>query len=565
MKTKFIIGAIVALCVALFALLSRCTQEVSLILLGGQIYTGDEKQPIAQALAINGGNIVGVGTSEEILDEFSSGHLVELEGKPVFAGFIDAHGHMENLGSFIRNLDLKGTASIQSIQEKVRAKIGTIDSSEWVRGRGWDQNLWHDKVFPTKDHLDAVSGGTPVYLERVDGHVVWVNSKVMEMADINAETKDPEGGRILRNRSGEPTGIFIDNAITLLDSRLPAPTRAERTKAIVAALKTCVSMGLTGVHDMGVDLETISIFKDLIDSGEFPLRVYAAVSSYQDGWSHYAKSGPEKDYGNGLLNVRAVKVYADGALGSRGAALIGPYSDDPTNRGLTLTSEKALRGIVDTALQKGFQVCTHAIGDRANHITLNIYEDAFKSLHINGSDVRFRVEHAQIVAEEDIPRFGRIGVIPSMQPTHCTSDMYWAEERVGSVRIKGAYAWRSLLNQGSMISSGSDFPVESPNPLWGFYAAITRQDHKRWPVGGWMPSQRMSRDEALKSFTAWGAHAAFQENVKGTIEVGKYADVVVLSKDIMTIQVEEILTTEVVMTILGGKVVYSRDKGQQAQ
>ncbi len=565
MKTKVVASVLAALCVLFYFILRSSPREASMIFVNGLIHTGNDGAPLASALAINQGVIVGVGSSEDILDGFTSENVVDLGGKPVYPGFIDSHGHIERLGNLILNLDLRGSESIQAIQERVRARIDDIGSGEWIRGHGWDQNLWDNDAFPTKQSLDEVSGEVPIYLERVDGHAVWVNSRVLQIANITADTKDPEGGRILRDPSGEPTGVFIDNAVTLIDSRLPEPSRKERSKAIGVGVTTCVSVGLTSVHDMGVDLETISIFKSLIDSGNFPLRVYAAVSAQTDAWREYAKSGPENDYGNGLLTVRAVKVYGDGALGSRGAALIEPYSDDPTNRGLTLTSELALKGLVDTALNKGFQVCTHAIGDRANHIVLNAYEETFKSLNANGSRVRFRIEHAQVVAAEDVQRFKSLGVIPSMQPTHCTSDMYWAEDRLGPVRIKGAYAWRSFMDLGISIPSGSDFPFESPNPLWGIYAAITRQDQKQWPQGGWMPSQRMSREEALKSFTIWGAYAAFQEDVKGNLEVGKYADVVVLTKDIMTIEPPEILSAEVEMTVLGGKVVYVREHARQAQ
>ncbi|MEK9136754.1 MAG: amidohydrolase, partial [Bacteroidota bacterium] len=426
-----------------------------------------------------------------------------------------------------------------------------------VGGGGWDQNKWPGKSFPTHEALDAVAKDVPVYLRRVDGHAVWVSSKVLELAAITKATPDPDGGKIIRDRMGNPTGVFIDNAIDLVETVMPQPSEDERIEAIQKAVEECVKVGLTEVHDMGVDLQGIEIYRKLIAQKRFPFRVYAAIGGAGETWDHYVKSGPEIEVNDGRLTVRALKLYADGALGSRGAALIEPYADDPSNRGLTLTSSDQLRSAVMQALDKGFQVCTHAIGDRGNNIALNVYEELLKSNPAKARDARFRVEHAQVLEPTDIPRFHQLGVIPSMQPTHCTSDMYWAEDRLGPIRVKGAYAWRALIDRGSIIPAGSDFPVESPNPLWGFYAAITRQDQRGWPEGGWYVDQRMTREEALRAFTIWAAYASFEENTRGTIEEGKVADFTILSNDIMKIDPPKILATHVEMTIIGGEVIYT--------
>lgn len=560
MKRKILLPVVFLLgVIGYFIIFNPVQRDATLLLVNGHMYTLDERNPVVEALAIKDDLIVGVGSTDEIERKFRAARVLDLGGLPVYPGFIDAHAHVEGLGAAIMSLSLGGINSVAEIQSLVAERAKNIGSQIWIRGRGWDQNLWPDKSFPTHHTLDAVSGDVPVYLTRVDGHAVWVNKKVLDIAGITRATPDPEGGKIIRDRQGNPTGVFVDNAKGLLNSYLPPVSIEERTRAVELAVKECIRVGLTEVHDMGVDLDGVAIYKRLIDTGRFPFRVYAAIDGVGDAWNHYLKKGPEIGYGNGRLTVRAAKLYADGALGSRGAALIEPYSDDPGNRGLTLTAPAEIDSVVDQALRTGFQVCTHAIGDRGNHITLNAYERGFKSIKHNDKDVRFRVEHAQIVDPNDIPRFSALGIIPSMQPTHCTSDMYWAEDRLGSTRLAGAYAWRSFLEHGSIIPGGSDFPVESPNPLWGFYAAITREDHSGWPDGGWRPEQVLTRPEALKAFSIWAAYAAFEEKQKGTIEEGKLADLVVLSDDIMEIEPERILKTSVRYTIIGGDVVYSVD------
>lgn len=535
-----------------------------MLLVNGTVYTLNDKQPSAEAIAIEGDRIVGVGSTNDILSSFKAVQVVDLHGKAVYPGFIDSHAHLEGLGAALMYLDLSGTTSLEEIAQLVKKAAEQKKEGEWVRGRGWDQNKWRSPVFPTHQVLDAVSPDVPVILQRVDGHAIWVNRKVLELAHIDRTTEDPEGGKIIRDSNGNPTGVFVDNAVNTLAEVIPPPSAGERTEAVRRAVQECLRFGLTEVHDMGVDLDLIGIYSRLIDSSEFPFRVYAAVEGTGDTWNHYMQSGPDTAGHKGKLTVRALKMYADGALGSRGAALIQPYSDDPGNRGLTLTSNAELSQAAAQCLDKGFQLCVHAIGDRANNLVLNVYEDALSHHPDKAPGARFRVEHAQILDQPDIPRFHRLGVLPMMQPTHCTSDMPWAGERLGAQRLAGAYAWRSLLDQGSIVPGGSDFPVESPNPIWGFYAAITRQDHEGRPEGGWFPQQRMTRLEALKSFTIWGAYAGFQEQVKGSIEPGKWADLTVLSDDIMKIDAPRILQISVEMTIVAGSVAYRSHPGTVA-
>ncbi|MBI5474469.1 MAG: amidohydrolase [Ignavibacteriae bacterium] len=540
-------------------------RKVSLILLNGVVYTVDDANSVAEAIAIRENEIAAVGTTEEIRSHFEADTVIDLKGKAVYPGFTDAHAHFEGLGALLSNLNLEGTTSVEQIRTKVAEWAATLPEGMWLRGRSWDQNDWETKSFPIHQMLDDVAGDHPAYLKRIDGHALWVNKKALDLAGVTKATAEPPGGMIMRDADGNPTGVLIDNAIDLIDSVMPAPSVEERTRAVESAVQECLRVGLTEVHDMGVDKELIDIYKKLIEQSRFPFRIYAAIGGTGKDWQEYLRSGPDIGQNDERLTVRALKLYVDGALGSRGAALIEPYTDDPGNRGLTLTSSEALRTASAQALDKGFQVCVHAIGDRANHIALNIFEDVFKANRIKADGARFRVEHVQVLDELDIPRFAKANVIPSMQPTHCTSDMYWAEDRLGPTRVKFAYAWRSLLNTGCIIPGGSDFPVERPDPLRGFYAAITRQDEANWPNGGWYPDQRMTREEALKAFTTWAAYAAFEERRRGSIEVGKLADIVVLSNDIMKCDVSEILKVRVLHTIVGGEVAYSATEGMSAR
>ena len=529
-----------------------------MILLNGTVHTLDAGKTVAEAVAIRGDRIVAVGSTEEMRKSYSAGRIIDLRGKTVLPGLIDGHGHVLSEGSLLSEIDLVGTHSAAEVAGLVGARAEELRPGRWILGRGWDQNDWDVKAFPGHGMLDQAAPNNPVVLGRIDGHAVWVNKRVLDSAGITAETKDPQGGKIYRGPGGEPTGVLVDNAMRLVYGILPELTDAEVEERLSLALEECSRSGLTEVHDMGVDLRTIRAYKRLIDRGKCPVRVYAVIGGSGEAWNYYLREGPEIGYGGGLLTVRSVKLFIDGAMGSRGAAMIEEYSDDPGNRGLTTNSEENLEWVCRKALDKGFQVCTHAIGDRGNTIMLNVYEKALKALPAGAVSPRWRIEHAQVLLPGDIARFSRSGILPSMQPTHATSDMYWAESRLGPERLKGAYAWRSLLQTGSIIIGGSDFPVESVKPLWGFYAAVTRRDTSGYPEDGWMPWQKMTRDEAARCFSQWAAYGSFEENTKGTIEVGKWADLSVLSKDIMNIPPAEILTTDVEMTLVGGKVVFER-------
>ena len=535
----------------------RPPEEASLVLYNGVVYTVDSAFTVTEAVAVKGDRIAAVGTTTEILRRFGRERAVDLGGRPVYPGLIDAHAHMEGLGNALVTVDLRAVASLDTVRARVARQAAETPAGGWVRGRGWDQNLWPGGEFPTRHDLDAAAGGVPVYLRRIDGHAVWVNTAALRIAGITAATADPPGGRIMRDARGEPTGVFVDNATDLLASRVPSPGPAERRAALARAVQECLKHGLTQVHDMGVDLETIEIYRAMIAAGEFPFRVYALVGGAGDTWDRFRTAGPDTGGPGARLAVRALKVYADGALGSRGAALLEPYSDEPGNRGLAVTSPGAIDTLVAQAVQAGFQVCAHAIGDRGNRMMLDAYERAFARVPGGGAPLRFRVEHAQVLAPADIPRFARLGVIPSMQPTHCTSDMPWAEKRVGPERIRGAYAWRSLLETGVIIPGGSDFPVELCNPLHGFYAAVTRTGRDGRPDGGWYAAQAMTREEALKAFTLWAARSAFQEREKGSLEPGKVADLVVLAEDIMKVPAAAIPDARVEATLVGGEVVFA--------
>ncbi len=523
------------------------------VFVNGNVITMDPEHPKAQAVAIIGDRIILVGTNEEAMNTTDEGtEVIDLGGKTVVPGLIDAHCHVASYGDSLRKLNLVGTESLEEIIALVKEKVKKSKPGEWIVGRGWDQNDWKKKHFPTNDALSAISPDNPVYLTRICGHAAFVNRLALKLAGVTKDTLDPPGGKIHKDPvTGEPTGVLIDTASSLVSGVRPGMTRRELRECIELAINECLKVGLTGVHDAGVSATEIAIYKELASEGKLNLRVYAMVDG---GSGYWLANKPEIGAAGGFLTVRSIKLFSDGALGSRGAALLAPYSDSPGNSGLLTMTTDAISAVTQKALCEGYQVCTHAIGDRANRVVLDGYEAALKAVPVK--DHRLRVEHAQVLAPEDIPRFGKLGIIASMQPTHCTSDMYWAGDRLGAERVKGAYVWRSLLKTGAKIASGSDFPIESNNPLWGIYAAVTRQDHKGWPEGGWFPQQRMTREEALRSFTVDAAYAAFEEKLKGSLAPGRLADMTVLSKDIMSVPAAEILDTHVEMTIIGGKTVY---------
>ena len=553
----------VALCAVLVPGPSAAQQRppaprpADLIVTNARIYTVDDGRPVAEAMVVRGGRIEFVGSVRGALAHRGSAtRVLDLAGRTVIPGMVDAHAHLRGLGEALRSVDLTGTRSYDEVIARVAARAKELPAGSWVIGRGWDQNDWADTRFPTHEALSRAIPGHPVFLERVDGHAAIANARAMQAANLSATATDPAGGRIERMPGGAPSGVFIDDAMALVAEAIPALTRAEIRSVTIAAIREANRWGLTGIHDAGVSRETIEVYEALAAEGKYDLRNYVMISSDDATIDHYLKRGAQHGLHDGRLWIRSIKISADGALGSRGAALLEPYSDEPSHSGLVTTPPDRIRAIAERALRAGFQVNVHAIGDRGNRLALDAFEDALRT--VPASDHRFRIEHAQILHHADIPRFAELDVIPSMQAVHQTSDMYWAGNRLGPTRLYGAYAWRSLLATGVIIPNGSDFPVEAVNPLLSFKASVTRSDARGWPLGGWFPEQRMTREEALKSMTIWPAHAAFQEKELGSLTPGKYADFVVLDRDIMTVAEESILGTEVVATYLGGRAVYER-------
>jgi len=520
-----------------------------LVLTNGHIYTVDDARPQVSALAVRGGRVLFVGSDAEAKALAGpSTQVIDLRGAAVFPGFTDAHAHLLGLGNMLQRVNLAGSKSYDEVIARVKAWAKDVKPGEWIQGRGWDQNRWPVKEFPTHEALSRAFPNNPVVLDRIDGHALLANARAMELAHVTAATRDPAGGRILRLPSGAPSGVFVDNAKALVSRAVPEPTRANTRQAILAAVAEANRWGLTGIYE------------ELARAGKYNLRNYVMLSDPGEPGSAaamrnpYIQRGPQNALYDGHLWIRAIKLYADGALGSRGAALLAPYSDDPSNSGLLVSRPEHIEAWAEWALRHGFQVNVHAIGDRGNRVVLDAFDSALRK--IPTANHRFRIEHAQLLSPQDIPRFAKLGVIPSMQATHQTSDMRWAESRVGPQRIRGAYAWRSLLNTGVIIPNGTDFPVEEVNPLLTFHAAVTRQDPTNWPTGGWYPDQKMTRQEALQSMTIWPAYAGFQESVLGSLTPGKYADFVVLDRDIMRVPDTEILGARVLSTWVGGKRVY---------
>lgn len=530
-----------------------------LIVVNARIYTVDDAHPFVSALAVSGSRVQFVGSvNEAMLLRGPATKVIDAAGKTVIPGMIDAHAHLFGLGEFLRSIDLKDTRSYQEIVNLVAARVGQSSSGAWIVGRGWDQNKWGNTAFPTHEALTRISPNNPVVLERIDGHALLVNAAAMKAAGVTAATKDPAGGRIERGANNEPTGVFVDNAMSLIERVQPPLSHDEAKAATLAAIAESNRYGLTGLHDPGEPENVLDVFEELAKANTFSLRVYAMISDDSAAIDHYFKRGPQSDLYDSHLWIRAIKLYADGALGSRGAAMLDPYSDDLKNVGLLKSTQAHLTDVSTRALQHGFQVATHAIGDRGNRVALDSYEAALKAAPT--VDHRFRVEHVQILDHADVPRFAKLGVIPSMQAVHATSDMYWAPNRIGYARTLGAYAWRSLLETGVIIPNGSDFPVERVNPLYSFHAAVARQDDNNWPPGGWFPEQIMTREEALKSITIWPAFAGFQEKELGSLAVGKFADFVILDRDIMTVPAADILGTSVLATYIGGRPVFERSR-----
>lgn len=533
---------------------ARQQGPADLIVTNARIYTVDPDRPVVEALAVKDGKVLFVGSNRGA--EALAGPRTQrwdLPGRTIIPGMVDAHLHLTNLGATVRTVNLVGTRSYEAIIQRVLARARTTPKGEWIRGRGWDQNDWADTRFPDNDALSRAVPDHPVYLTRVDGHAALVNDKALELAGVSAATQDPPGGRLIRDAQNNPTGVLVDNAQGIVGRVIPPSSPSEIREETLAAIAEANRFGLTGIHDAGVSAQTIAIYEDLAKAGQYNLRNYVMINGSERQLEAFLRRGPQFGLYDRLW-IHSIKLWADGALGSRGAALLEDYSDEPGNRGLIRTTPEQILHTAIRALQTGFQLNVHAIGDRANRIVLDAYEQALDSVPV--ADHRFRIEHAQIIHYQDISRFAELGVIPSMQGSHQTSDMYWAVNRLGPARLLGAYAWRSLLNTGVIIPNGSDAPVESANPLISFHAFFTRQDENNWPPGGWLPAERTTREEALKSMTLWPAYAAFMESVTGSLTPGKYADFVVLDQDIMTIDPVHVLDTKVLTTVLGGKVVY---------
>ncbi|HEX3463856.1 MAG TPA: amidohydrolase [Candidatus Elarobacter sp.] len=480
--------------------------------------------------------------------------VLELGDATVVPGLIDSHLHFVQTGMALHEVEL---AHVASFDEVVRRTVAFARQSRdpWVLGDGWDQNLWPGKAFPAHDALSAAIPDRPVVLYRVDGHALLANARAMALAGVTANTSDPSGGRILRDEHGAPSGVFIDNAMQLITSKIPPPSNDQLLRASEAALNECHRWGLTAIGDPGVGQNVISAYEQLSHAGRYTIRNHVMLAGSDDALvAAYLARGPRSFGTGGRLAIRSIKLYIDGALGSRGAALLAPYSDDPSNTGLLRISQAHVQDVCERALRAGFQVCTHAIGDRGNRVVLDAYEAALRNVPTR--DHRLRIEHAQVLSPDDIPRFAKLGVIPAMQTTHQISDMPWAEARLGPDRVKGAYAWRSLLDTGVTIANGTDAPVEAVDTRRTFHSAIARENEANQPPGGWYPRQRMTRDEALKSMTLWAARACFLERDAGSISAGKYADFAVLDRDWMRAAPETIMATRVLATYSSGKPVY---------
>ncbi|GHE85029.1 amidohydrolase [Thalassotalea profundi] len=480
--------------------------------------------------------------------------VINGQGKTLLPGLIDAHGHVLSYGLSLLNVDLVGTTSEEEAVKRTLEYAKKNPDLDWIHGRGWNQVQWKKNTFPTAKTLDVVFPNQPVWLKRIDGHAGWANSKAMELAGITAKTTSPDGGEIIKDAKGRPTGVFIDNAMALIGAAIPPLTSEDKKIALKKAMHSLVSMGLTSVHDAGVDSSDIALYKSLAQSNQMPIRINAMLYLPSPEWQDTLDKGLYKSQDD-LFLFNSVKIQADGALGSRGAALIEDYSDHAGNKGLLLHSSANLSKYIETAMTAGFQVNTHAIGDNANTLTLDLYEKLIDKTESQA--LRHRIEHAQILQLSDIPRFDQLGVIASMQATHATSDKNMAVERIGDKRILGAYAWRKLLNANAVIAAGSDFPVESPNPFFGLHASVTRQDHANTPENGWFPEEKMTRLESLKSFTIDAAYSGHQENIIGSLAEGKKADFILVEDDYFNMPEENIWKIKVLGTWVNGKQVFN--------
>jgi len=534
---------------ALLIVLASCKsrETADLILHNGVIYTVDSGFSVIQAMAIKDGKIVATGNNKNILENFESKNITDLEGKFVYPGFIDAHAHFMGYGLSLNTVNLMETTSWSEVLERVKS-FAEQNKEGWITGRGWDQNDWQIKQFPTKESLDSLFPDRPVLLTRVDGHAAIANKAALDLAGVKPGM-NITGGDVISFK-GKPTGVLIDNAIRLVSAKIPAPTIAMLKQALLAAQQNCFAFGLTTVDDCGINATDAFLLDSLQRSGDLKMRIYAMLSDNKSNLHFLLTKGRIKTE---RLNVRSLKVYADGALGSRGASLLADYTDRPGWKGFLLSDPAHFDSVAALLSQKDLQMCTHAIGDSGNRTILNIYAKYLKT----DNDLRWRIEHAQVVNPEDFEKFGRYNIIPSVQPTHATSDMYWAEARLGPQRVKGAYAYKDLLKQNGWIPLGTDFPVEDISTLKTFYAASVRKDAKGWPEKGYQVENALSREETLRGMTIWAAKSNFEESEKGSLEKAKFADFIILDQDLMKAAPENILKIKVLKTFINGENVYT--------
>jgi predicted amidohydrolase YtcJ len=500
-------------------------------------------------MVFDGGKVIAIG-GKELSQRFPNAAKIDGRGRVLLPGLIDAHGHVMGLGESILQVDLRESSSALDAAKMVQAYAKKQPELAWIVGRGWNQVLWPDKAYPSASILDEFVNDKPVMLSRVDGHASWVNGKALEIAGITKDTLDPPGGKILRDTQGNPTGILIDNAEKLVFEHVPKTSEATLTAQLNAAGAHLLKEGITSVHDAGIGKAVYDYYQKRVAEHSLPVRIYPMLAATSPVIKQLLDAGYVQDQFD-WLSIRSVKAYGDGALGSRGAALLAPYSDSPDTAGLLVTREQDLRPLFDLVLGKGFQLNFHAIGDKANRLALDNFADTYK--RVGGKELRNRVEHAQVINVDDIPRFKALGIIPAMQPTHATSDMNMAEDRVGADRLKGAYAWQTFLKQGSPVAFGSDFPVELANPFFGLHAAVTRQDRNNSPKSGWIPNESVTVQQAFRGFTLDAAYAAHQENILGGLTPGKWADFILVDQDIFTIPAQDIWKTKVLETWIAGE------------
>ena len=546
------LAAAVLLCGAFLSACSstnQSAQQADLVVYNGTVYTANDNFDKAEAFAVKDGKIVELGTTVDIRQKYAAAAELDAEGKAIYPGLIDAHAHFYRYGLGLQSADLVGTASFAEVVQQLVAQREKYPDADWLTGRGWDQNDWAVKEFPAKDTLDRLFPNTPVIITRIDGHAALANQKALDLADITPQTKMVGG--LVEVKDGRMTGILIDNAVDLVTSKIPEADEDEKRQALKQAEANCFAVGLTTVVDAGLDKSTVDLIDDMQQRGELQMRVYAMLNPTKENREHYFRNGPYKTQ---RLNVRSFKVYADGALGSRGANLLEPYHDQAGHYGFLLASEQEFRDIAKLLHEHGFQMNTHAIGDSANRLLLDIYGNVLGGQN----DKRWRIEHAQIVNPDDMDKFGKYSIIPSVQPTHATSDMYWAGDRLGQERLRHAYPFKELLQQNGYLPLGSDFPVEDINPFYTFHAAVARQDAKNYPEGGFQIENALSREEALRGMTIWAAKANFEENEKGSIEAGKFADFIIVDKDLMHIEPAQMRNVQVLYTYINGKQVYRK-------